>query len=227
VKFNPAWTAEPLGDQAILLSCRDEATAQQIAAALREQAWEGVTDVVLAYHSVALHLDPSVRTVSQVLPLFNRLKLGKTKSEPRLHMIPCCYEMGEDLEAAASHLKLSVDRVITLHTQSTFTVFAIGFSPGFPYLGWIPKPLQGIPRRAEPRKRVPAGSVAIVGKQSCIYPQPTPGGWALIGRTPLELVNLKDGYFPLQAGDRVQFERVDESEYQRLIGNRLNATMAD
>lgn len=215
------WTAEPLGDQAVLLTCRDDNIARQVTVALRGQNLPGVVDVVLAYHTVAVLLDPAATTVSRMVQVVRRLKVNKVQHKPTLHHIPCCYELGGDLELAAKDLKLSVDQLITLHTQTTFTICAIGFSPGFPYLGWLPKPLHGIRRRADPRKRVPAGSVAIVGKQSCIYPQETPGGWALIGRTPLELVNLQDEYFPLQAGDLLRFERVDESAFQRLLGDRL------
>jgi inhibitor of KinA len=143
------------------------------------------------------------------------------KVQPRLHRIPCCYEMGLDLAAVAETLKLAEERVIELHMSTLFTVYAIGFSPGFPYLGWLPKELQGIARRAEPRLQVPTGSVGIVGKQSAIYPQATPGGWALIGRTPLELVNVSDSYFPLQVGDHVRFERIDEIMFRQLQGRRL------
>jgi inhibitor of KinA len=102
-----------------------------------------------------------------------------------------------------------------------YTVYAIGFSPGFPYLGYLPEALCGVPRLDAPRVRVDAGSVGLTGRQTGIYPQVRPGGWNLIGRTPLRLVDIADGYFPLRTGDRVRFTRIDESTFQQLKGERL------
>ena len=204
------WKVEPLGDRAALATCRDEETAQQLAAACKEQRWPGVDDIVLAYSSLAVHVQPDKIPVSLLIQQLSRLKLKKVLTPGKLHIIPCCYELGEDLEQVASQLKLKPEDVIELHTTTTFMVYAIGFSPGFPYLGWLPKKLEGIPRRPEPRLRVPAGSVAMVGKQSCVYPQSTPGGWALIGRTPMKMVDVQTGYFPLSVGDQVKFERVTD-----------------
>lgn len=204
------WKVEPLGDRAALATCRDEATAQQLAAAVRQQSWDGVQDIVVAYHSVAVHVDSSTLRVSELLPRLGSLKVKKVDVTGKLHTIPCCYELGEDLEMVARQLNLSTDEVIALHLETTFTVYAIGFSPGFPYLGWLPKELQGIARRQEPRLRVPPGSIGIVGKQSCIYPHPTPGGWALIGRTPMKVVDIPSGTFLLAVGDQVKFERVEK-----------------
>ncbi|HQR08068.1 MAG TPA: allophanate hydrolase subunit 1 [Gemmatales bacterium] len=203
------WKVEPMGDRAVLATCPDELTAQQLATAVKEKNWPGVEDVVVAYQSLAVHVKTSTLPVSQLLNELSRVKLKKLETISKLHRIPCCYEMGEDLELVARELKMNVEEVIALHSETTFTIYAIGFSPGFPYLGWLPKKLQGIARRKEPRLKVPDGSVAIVGKQSCIYPQSTPGGWALIGRTPMKLVDLQTGYFPLSVGDQVKFERID------------------
>ncbi len=202
------WKVEPLGDRAVLVTCRDELTAQQLAAAVKEKNWLGVEDVVVAYQSLAVHVKTDALPVSQLLNELGRVKLKKLESTSKLYRIPCDYDLGEDLEMVAKELKMTVEEVITLHSETTFTIYAIGFSPGFPYLGWLPKKLQGIARRKEPRLKVPAGSVAIVGKQSCVYPQSTPGGWALIGRTPMKLVDLETGYFPLAVSDQVKFERI-------------------
>ncbi len=203
------WKVEPLGDRAVLATCRDELTAQQLAAAVKEQHWPGVEDVVVAYQSLAVHVQPGILPVSELLQQLGKVKLKKIESISKLHSIPCCYEMGEDLEMVAKELDMKMEDVVVLHSETTFTIYAIGFSHGFPYLGWLPKKLHGIPRRKEPRLKVPAGSVAIVGKQSCVYPQSTPGGWALIGRTPMKLVDLQTSYFPLVVGDQVKFERID------------------
>ena len=93
--------------------------------------------------------------------------------------------------------------------------------PGFPYLGYLPEKLCGVPRLNSPRIRVEPGSVGLTGRQTGIYPLPRPGGWNLIGRTPLTLVDVADGYFPLRVGDRVRFSRIESSEYERLYGMRL------
>jgi len=212
---------EPLGDQAVLLTCREEETAQRLALAIRKESLAGVQDVVVAYHTLAVYLDLERTNIAQIMKELKSISPSREKIQTRLHRIPCCYEMGPDLSEAAKKLKLVEERMIELHAATIFTVYAIGFSPGFPYLGWLPKELQGLARRAEPRLQVPPGSVGIVGKQSAIYPHATPGGWPLIGRTPLELVNVSDEYFPLQVGDQVRFERIDETMFRHLQGQRV------
>ena len=116
---------------------------------------------------------------------------------------------------------LATDDVIRLHTGTEYMVYAIGFCPGFPYLGYLPRELCGLPRLPAPRLRVEAGSVGLTGRQTGIYTLPRPGGWNLVGRTPLVLVDVAAGYFPLRTGDRVRFARIDEAEYRRLEGERL------
>ena len=100
-------------------------------------------------------------------------------------------------------------------------MYAIGFVPGFPYLGYLPAELCGVGRLPSPRLRVEPGSVGLTGKQTGIYPLPRPGGWNILGRTPLTLVDVADGYFPLRVGDRVRFSRIDEAEYHRREGERI------
>ena len=112
------------------------------------------------------------------------------------------------------HTGLSADDVIRFHTSTEFTVYAVGFVPGFPYMGYLPKELSGVPRLSSPRVRVDPGSVAITGRQTAIYPQSSPGGWNLIGRTPLVIVDVASGFFPLRVGDRVRFARIDAKRYR-------------
>ena len=141
--------------------------------------------------------------------------------EVRLHRIPCCYEFQLDLARVAEHTHLPIDEIIRLHSEAEYTVYAIGFCPGFPYLGYLPPALCGVPRLPTPRLRVEPGSVGLTGRQTGIYPEARPGGWNLIGRTPLTLVNVAAGYFPLRTGDRVRFEPIGEAEFRRLAGRRL------
>ena len=140
---------------------------------------------------------------------------------PRTYHIPICYEMQHDLARVCEHTRLSADDVIRLHTAAPFTVYAVGFVPGFPYLGYLPAELCGVPRLASPRVRVEPGSVGLTGRQTGIYPLPRPGGWNLIGQTPLVVVNVADGFFPLRVGDAVRFTRIDAAEFRRLEGERL------
>jgi KipI family sensor histidine kinase inhibitor len=125
--------------------------------------------------------------------------------------IPVCYggDFGPDLDALASHAKLTAADVIARHTAATYTVAMLGFAPGFPYLFGLDPALE-MPRRASPRTRVPAGSVAIGGAQTGIYPSELPGGWQLIGRTPLALFDAqRDPPSLLMPGDRVRFVAID------------------
>ena len=116
---------------------------------------------------------------------------------------------------------LSADDVIRRHTTTEFTVYAIGFVPGFPYMGYLPPELCGVSRLASPRVRVEERTVALAGRQTGIYPLPRPGGWNLIGRTPLTIVDVADNFFPLRVGDRVRYERIDDRRYRELDGERL------
>jgi KipI family sensor histidine kinase inhibitor len=132
---------------------------------------------------------------------------GEPEREARLVEIPVRYggADGPDLDEVASRCGLRPAEVVELHAGSTYRVFLLGFSPGFAYLGPLPAPLV-LPRRDEPRPRVPQGSVAIAAEQTCVYPQATPGGWHLIGRTDLPLWDVRtDPPARLRPGDRVRF----------------------
>jgi inhibitor of KinA len=126
-----------------------------------------------------------------------------------------------DLARVCGTTGLSEADVIRLHTATEYAVYAIGFVPGFPYLGYLPPELCGVSRLPSPRVRVEAGSVGMTGRQTGVYPLPRPGGWNLIGRTPLTVVDVASGFFPLRVGDAVRFERIDERRYRELEGERL------
>lgn len=213
---------EPLGEHAFLARFGDEETAAGWARAVRARALPGVVDVVLAYSTAAVYTDPTA-----VDPGVVELQLRAIAPEPggdregRLVSVPVLYD-GEDLEEVAARLGRSPAEVVALHSQREYHVFAMGFLPGFPYAGYLPPELTGLPRRESPRVRVPSGSLAIVGRQTGIYPGESPGGWHLIGRTPMVLVNVEEGYFPIQAGDRLRFEPIaTEEEFEGLRGHRL------
>jgi inhibitor of KinA len=213
---------QPLGDQAALAGFADEAAALRWAAAVRALAPPWLVDVVQAYTTVAVYFDLDVTTFAAVA---DALPARDAPAAPApagtLHHLPCCYELAPDLGRVAEHTGLKEEEVIALHASAVYTVYAIGFSPGFPYLGYLPEALCGVPRLSAPRLRVEPGSVGLTGRQTGVYPEARPGGWNIVGRTPLVLVDVADGYFPLRTGDRVQFVRVDEGEFRRRQGERL------
>jgi inhibitor of KinA len=213
----------PLGDAAVLAYLPDEIAAQRFAAAARAVDLPGRLDVVAAYASVGVYFDPGVTSLAAVTDALRTLNAvdGLPAPEPRRYELPCCYEMNLDLARVAEHTGLTPDDVIRRHTAPEYTVYAIGFCPGFPYLGYLPPELSGVPRLPAPRLRVAPGSVGLTGRQTGVYPLERPGGWNLIGRTPLVLADPAAGYFPLRVGDRVRFRRIDDVEFRRLAGERV------
>jgi inhibitor of KinA len=144
-----------------------------------------------------------------------KAKHNKGASEGRTVELPVCYggEFGPDLATVAEHAKLSPEEVIKRHCAGNYLVYLVGFSPGFAYLGGLAKEL-ATPRHATPRPRVPAGSIGIGGEQTGVYPVSTPGGWNLIGRTPLRLfLPEQDPPVMLRAGDRVKFRAISMEEF--------------
>jgi inhibitor of KinA len=213
---------QPMGDQSALAYFEDEGSALRWASAVRRLGAPWLVDVVQAYSSVAVYFDLDRARYADVAGALSALGPGgPDEAEGRLHRIPCCYELELDLGRVARHTGLTPEGVIALHAGAEYTVYAIGFSPGFPYLGYLPEALCGVPRLPAPRVRVEPGSVGLTGRQTGIYPEARPGGWNLIGRTPLTLVDVAGGYFPLRTGDQVEFVRIDEAEFRRLLGERL------
>jgi KipI family sensor histidine kinase inhibitor len=212
---------EPLGDRAYLAQFVTEREAATWALAVRGRALPGVTDVVLAYRSAAVFADPDQtslealeRELGTIEPGWDQLPEGKTL------IIPVHYD-GPDLDEVALRLKLDRDEVVSRHTSASYDVFAIGFLQGFPYAGYLPPALSGLPRRESPRLKVAAGSVAIAGRQTGIYPRESPGGWHLLGRTPLKIADPDQEYFPIRAGDRIQFQAIDVQEFEDRRDERI------
>jgi len=136
---------------------------------------------------------------------------------PRLVEIPVCYdlEFAPDLPALAESRGLSITQVVELHSSQTYLAYFLGFAPGFAYLGDLPAELE-TPRLPTPRTRVPAGSVAIAGRQTAVYPFSSPGGWRIIGRTPLRLFDpMRDPMNLISVGDQVCFHPISRDEFQR------------
>jgi len=182
----------------------------------------GVLETVPSFRSLLVYYDPAVIGYEALCEAIRSQsgQAGETALPPtRLLEIPCCYrdpELGFDLDAAAARLGLSVDALIELHTGAEYLVYFIGFAPGQPYLTGLPAEL-AIPRLETPRTRTPAGSVGIGGTQGCIYSVESPGGFWVLGRTPLALY-APDAPEPilLRPGDRLRFRAIDGAEYARI-----------
>jgi inhibitor of KinA len=212
---------KPLGDQAILAYLPNEAAAAGFAATVRAAGFPWLVEVVPAYACAGIFFNPEQIDLAGVRGALARVRSGGVSAVGRTHVIPCCYELQLDLDRVAEHTGLPADKIIEKHTAYDYTVYAIGFCPGFPYLGYLPPELTGVPRLASPRLQVEPGSVGLTGRQTGLYPLARPGGWHLIGRTPFTLVDVAEGYFPLRVADRVRFRRIDRAEYERLKGERL------
>jgi KipI family sensor histidine kinase inhibitor len=211
----------PLGDRAYLARFETEDEAARWASAVRELGWPGVVDVVPAYRTAAVFADPDRIDVDELGRLLRDVVPSRDDREPgRLLRVPVLYD-GEDLPAVALRLGMPESEVVAAHSGIEYHVFAIGFRPGHPYAGYLPDRLAGLPRREVPRVRVPAGSVAIVARQTVIYPEESPGGWHLLGRTPLRIVDVAGGFFPIRAGDRLRFIPIDRREFDARCGERL------
>jgi len=232
----------PLGDAALILRVRerfDDAPEETLDAVLRafqqlqHAAIPGVIELAPAYTSVAVFFDPIVVAKSAEIPdktfdwIATRVRAvvagftapGKrTRLRSQTIEIPVCYdaEFALDIDDVAGRANISPSEVIQLHSTFQYRVACIGFVPGFPFLTGLPKKL-ATPRRETPRKAIPAGSVGIGGGQTGIYPLRSPGGWNLIGRTPLSLFNpQKNPPTLLRAGQRVRFRAITRDEFATL-----------
>ena len=213
-----AMTIRPLGDSALILAELESAPAA-LADALSRMP--GIKDAVASYETVGVYFEPGAVTTNYIQTFVNEIDLKYKPSQSTLHTIPVCYELGLDLTEAAKKLRLTEEELIQIHLSTTYDCFAVGFTPGFPYLGYLNERIARLPRKKEPRTRVEKGSVGITGRQTGIYPDVVPGGWNLIGQTPLEIANMAEGYFQIEAGDKVKFTRITEKEFEQLKGQRL------
>lgn len=190
----------------------------RLAAAVRRREIAGVVDLVPSYTSLMVRFDPLITDFDAVSA---RIKEAEQDEDPAsgengaVIEIPVCYggEYGPDLADVAEHTGLSPEEVIRLHSERIYPIYMLGFLPGFPYLGGL-DPKLFTPRLSSPRKAIPAGSVGIGGQQTGIYPMESPGGWQLIGRTPMKLFDPSMP-LPYHAGDSIRFIPVSEEEYRQ------------
>lgn len=228
------WKIEPLGDCAALIRFADDVDRKTIALVRQacdlleadpHAAWR---EIVPALVSIAVYYDPLLCGYEECCAAIRaRLALPKTSASDDIRLavsgnsiveIPVCYggEFGPDLADFAAAAGVSEEEAVRLHSEAGYIVGMIGFVPGFPYIVGLPERL-AMPRRSKPRISVPAGSVAIGGSMTGIYPADVPGGWHLIGRTPLRL--FQPDHNPpslLQPGDRVRFMPLSRDEFERI-----------
>lgn len=229
----------PLGDSALIVRISEKFSGNDslnsVLAArrcLEAAQLPGVMDLAPAYTTIGVFFDP-VAAAEAGAPVGNVIgwyedrirralahsrEMQLKRADPRQIEIPVCYdpEFGMDLEEVAGNAGISTEEVVNLHSGADYRVHCVGFTPGFPFLGGLPEKL-ATPRRATPRKAIPPGSVGIGGTQTGVYPVMSPGGWNVIGRTPLTLFNYeKDPPALLRAGDRVRFRSITRDEFEGL-----------
>ena len=214
----------PAGDLAVSVELGEEISAEvntrvrALEYLVDQKALPGVVETVPSYRSLLVYYDPSVVGYDALCAQLAALaEQATTTAMPpaREVEVPCCYEgeLGTDLEAVAARLGLSVDDLVRLHAGAEYLVYFIGFTPGLPYMTGAPERLT-IPRLDTPRVKVPAGSVAIGGTQCCVYSVESPGGFWLLGRTPVRLYDPAAAEpILLRPGDRVRFHQIDRREF--------------
>ncbi|WHY67755.1 5-oxoprolinase subunit PxpB [Neobacillus sp. SuZ13] len=225
----------PLGDSALVIQLGDGISpaihekVKNLTNLLEKEPFTGLIESVPSYNSLTIYYNPVAvylsRTDKEASSPYKKVsafilalldKLGTTETpEQRLITIPVLYggEFGPDLEYVASYHGLSVEQVIQIHSSNDYLVYMIGFAPGFPFMGGMDERI-ATPRKDSPRLAIAPGSVGIAGKQTGIYPLETPGGWQIIGRTPLDLF-LPELSPPtmLQSGDRIRYVPITPEEY--------------
>ena len=190
---------------------------------MRELKCPGILDLIPCYRSLLIQYDPWECSFERLLLMVEECLERPPGVEPggaETLEIPVCYggELGPDLEDVAAFHGLTADRVVELHSAPVYYVYMVGFAPGQPYLGGLDERLI-TPRRKEPRKKVPAGSVAIADQQAGIYAIESPGGWHLLGRTPLKIFDLgRADPFYISPGNKVRFKPISKEEFERYQG---------
>ena len=215
------------GDRALLVEYGDgidpvvNEKVRAMTALLKKNLPSGVEAVVPAYRSLSILYDPLATTPGRLAEILHALEAdfcAAEIAEAKVVPIPVCYgsEFGPDVGVVAEHTGLREDEIVAIHASVDYPIYMIGFTPGFSYLGGLDRRLQ-TPRRKTPRTNLPAGSVGIAESQTGMYPVDSPGGWQIIGRTPLRLfAPVRETPFLYEAGDRIRFVPISEAEFGRV-----------
>jgi inhibitor of KinA len=226
----PEATIKPMGDTALRIQLGEgidpevNRRVRAACAALERAAIRGVVECVPGYAAVTVHYQPHIVRYPELCRTLEAVvETGMDAALPPAYLVtlPVLYggAQGPDLKFVAEHHRLSVDQVIELHSRPEYLVYMIGFAPGFPYLGGLPEEL-ATPRLEKPRISTPRGSVAIGGSQTGVYSVESPGGWRVIGRTPVPLYDFTlERPTLLEAGDHLRFRPVSAAEYEEIEAN--------
>ncbi len=214
------------GDRAVVIEFGDtidpllNLSVLNLSVRLEALALPGIMETVPTFRSLMVHYDSFVLPTDELVSTIESLVLceGMDPTPRRIWRLPVCYDtrVAEDLESLAQRIGMSRSRLIEIHRSRTYSVYMLGFLPGQPYLGDLADELQ-VPRRNNPRMRIPAGSIGIATSLTCIFPMETPCGWHVIGRTPVNLWKREADPRPLFApGDQVTFESISFQEFEDL-----------
>jgi len=238
---NMNWRLALLGDHALIFSLEEKMSEEIIEKimALKKSIeafhFDFIKELIPSYHTLSLVYDINLFYENEIAVIhhesiaefgnalimaFNSAATNNTikNATEKIIRIPVCYDQrfGIDLENIISKNKISIEEIIKIHTEETYLVYCLGFLPGFAYMGKVNESIQ-IARHASPRKEVQAGSVGIAGMQTGIYPMNSPGGWQIIGRTPLKIFDKDPAILgKLSAGNRIQFYPISFSEFEKL-----------
>ena len=203
------------------------AKVRTLAASVRKTPMDGIIEIIPTYRSLLFVYDP-VKVTPDLLINYIETIESRMGDDPetgsRVVTIPVCYggEQGPDMETVQASAGLSAEEVIRLHSEPEYLIYMVGFTPGFPFLGGLNEKLF-TPRLKTPRTRVPQGSVGIANNQTGIYPVASPGGWQIIGRTPLTLFDpRRDDPFLYRAGDKIKFTPISQSQYEQIKQKEVN-----
>lgn len=221
-------TISPVGDRAISIDFGQvidptiNRHIRQTIERIKELQLDGIIELVPTYCALLVEYDAMLYSYSEICNIIEpTLEEGMTNTTNELVTVvevPTVYggEFGPDLRFVASHNHLSEDEVISIHSGTDYLVYMLGFIPGFTYLGGM-DPRIATPRLSSPRTLIPAGSVGIAGEQTGTYPSDSPGGWQIIGRTPVTMYDMSKAQAALlKAGDYVRYVPIDESEFHRI-----------
>src|SRR5699024_4400040 len=219
-----------INEETIMIYCEQQIhpttikEGQKVEKYIKDQQHEAIIEVIPSYRAIKLHIDITKQSLVKVvnelnLEQLNKLDFDENLNKVKIISLPVLYggNYGPDIQEVAKHNQLSIEEVIKLHTENTYLIYMLGFMPGFPFLGGLNSKL-ATPRREEPRTSIPAGSVGIANNQTGLYPKQSPGGWQIIGRTPITVFDiLRTPMCLYESGDYIKFYSIDESTFEQII----------
>lgn len=213
-----------IGDKSLLIEFANDISEEinhkvrKMMISINDKKLGFIKEIIPTYRSLKIDYDPLIINYDDMIKIFENIEKKICLTIPEssnIIEIPVCYgnKYGEDLKEVAKYSNLTKEEVIKIHTENEYLIYMIGFTPGFPYLGGMSE-LISMPRLEKPRIKISNGSVGIAGNQTGIYPQDSPGGWQIIGKTPVKLFDLsKENPVLLNAGDYIKFVSISEFEF--------------